>query len=81
MNDNPHFGVATIDNPTLPSGQDKVNNIKRYGFSGRTGDKLDSAVEQRIHDVNVLLARNAEDIFDAFVLEAFYKRFRCFHGL
>jgi hypothetical protein len=37
MNDNPHFGVATIDNPTLPSGQDKVNNIKRYGFSRRTG--------------------------------------------
>jgi|SRR6266851_1711623 len=36
MNDNPHFGVVPIDNPTLPSGQDKVNNIKRYGFSGRT---------------------------------------------
>jgi hypothetical protein len=26
-----------IDHPTLPSRRDKVNNIKDYEFSGRTG--------------------------------------------
>src|SRR5665213_2477975 len=36
MNDIPHFGVDPIDPHTLGSRQDKVNNIKRYGFSGRT---------------------------------------------
>ena len=34
------------------------------------GDELDRAVEQRVHDVDVLLAGNAEDVLDAFVLEA-----------
>ena len=43
-------------------------------------DELDRAVEQRIHDVDVLLARNAEDVFDALVLEASYEELRCFHG-
>jgi hypothetical protein len=40
------------------------------------GDELDRAVEQRIHDVDVLFAWNAEDIFDSFVLEASYKQLR-----
>ncbi len=33
-------------------------------------DELDRAVEQRVHHVDVLLAGNAEDVLDAFVLEA-----------
>ena len=43
-------------------------------------DELDRAVEQRIHDVDVLFAGNAEDVFDALVLEASYEQLRCFHG-
>ena len=35
MNDIPHFGVDPIDPHTLGSRQDKVNNIKRYGFFGK----------------------------------------------
>jgi len=37
MNEMPHSGIVTIDDPTLPSRQHEVNNIKDYGFSGRTG--------------------------------------------
>ena len=35
------------------------------------GDEPDAAVEKRIHDVDVLLARNTEDVLDPFVLKAF----------
>ena len=41
MSDGPHFGVVPIDNRTLPSTQDKVNNIKGYGFSGGTAKLFD----------------------------------------
>ena len=37
------------------------------------GDKSDWTVEQRVHDIDVLFAGNAEDVLDAFVLETFYK--------
>src|SRR6266581_2470917 len=32
----PHSRIVTIDDPTLPSRQHEVNNIKDHGFSGRT---------------------------------------------
>jgi len=32
----PHSGIVAIDDPTLPARQHEVNNIKDYGFSGRT---------------------------------------------
>jgi hypothetical protein len=43
-------------------------------------DELDGAVEERIHDIDVLLARHAENIFDPFILEAFYKQLCGFHS-
>jgi len=30
--------MVTIDDPTLPSSQHEVNNIKDYRFSGRTAE-------------------------------------------
>jgi transcriptional regulator with XRE-family HTH domain len=35
----PHSGIVTIDDPTSPSRQYEANNIKDYGFSGRTTRK------------------------------------------
>ena|SRR5438093_9969685 len=32
----PHSGIITIDDLTLPARQHEVNNIKDYGFSGKT---------------------------------------------
>ena len=37
INEMPHSGIVAIDDPTWPSRQHEVNNIKYYGFSGRTG--------------------------------------------
>ncbi len=45
------------------------------------GDEPDVAVEQRIHDVQVLFARNAEDVLDPFVLQATHKQFGTAHGV
>jgi hypothetical protein len=38
MSENAQPGIVTIDDPTLPSRQHEVNNIKDYGFSGRQDD-------------------------------------------
>jgi hypothetical protein len=35
INEIPHSGIVAINDPTLPSRQHEVNNIKDYGFSGR----------------------------------------------
>ena len=39
-------------------------------------DELDRAAEQRVHHVDVLFARQAEDVLDAFVLEAAHQELR-----
>jgi hypothetical protein len=43
-------------------------------------DELNIAVEERHHDVGVLLARHAEDALDPLGLQAFDEQIRCFHG-
>jgi hypothetical protein len=40
MSEMPHYGIVTIDDPTLRSTQRDVKNIKDYEFSGRTGISL-----------------------------------------
>ena len=55
------------------------------GHEGRAllvvrGDELDRAVEQRIHDVDVLFAGDAEDVLDTFVLQALDEQFSGFHS-
>jgi len=45
------------------------------------GDEFDRAVEQGIHDIDVLLAGYAEDVLDLFVFQAFYEQLGCFHEL
>jgi hypothetical protein len=42
--------------------------------------EADRAVEQRVHHVDVLLARNAEDVFDLLVLEALDEQLGSFHA-
>jgi transcriptional regulator with XRE-family HTH domain len=39
MNEMPHSGIVTIDDPTLPSRQYEVNNIKDYGFTRRSSQE------------------------------------------
>jgi hypothetical protein len=36
INEMPHSDIVTIDDSTLPSGQNEVSDIKEYGFSERT---------------------------------------------
>jgi len=36
MSEMPHYGIVTIDEPTLRSTQHEVKNIQDYEFSGRT---------------------------------------------
>lgn len=55
------------------------------GHEGRTllmacGDEVDRAVEERIHDVDVLLARNPEDGLDPFVFETPDEELRGLHS-
>jgi hypothetical protein len=45
------------------------------------GSEADTAVEQRVHHIDVLFARQAEDVFHAFVLEALHHQFGGFHRL
>ena len=55
-----------------PSGQPTIHvGHERRALLVMRGDELDAAVEQRIHDVDIFLARNAEDVFDSLVLQAF----------
>ena len=52
-----------------PAGQPAVDvGHERCALLVSRRDELDRAVEQRVHDVDVLFAGNAEDVFDAFVL-------------
>ncbi len=45
------------------------------------GDKLDGGgANQRIHDLHVFLARDAEDMADALVRETFDDKFSSFHN-
>jgi hypothetical protein len=41
--------------------------------------ELDRAADHRIHDVQIFFTGNSEDIFDAFVFEAFNKQIASFH--
>ena len=58
---------------TCPTGESTVNICHECGaLLMASGDELDGAFEQRIHDVDVFFTRNAEDVFDPLVLEAAY---------
>ena len=43
--------------------------------------ELDRAVEQRVHDIDVLFAGNAEDVLDTFVLQALDEKLSCSHAV
>lgn len=54
------------------------------GHEGRAlfvsgGDELDLRIEQRIHDIEVLFARNTEDVLNTLVLQALHHQLRCLH--
>jgi hypothetical protein len=55
------------------------------GHEGRSllvarGDETDAALRQRIHDVDVLFPRNAEDVVHALVFQAAYQELSCVHA-
>lgn len=41
------------------------------------GNKADAALRKRVHDVDVLLPRNAEDIVHALVFQAVHQELGC----
>jgi hypothetical protein len=43
-------------------------------------DEADGRAEQRVEQIQVLLARHAEDVTDTFVFQAFDDEFSGFHG-
>ena len=56
------------------------------GHEGRTlfmahGDKADGGIQQGIHDVEVFLAGDTEDVLHPLVFQATHKQFGCFHAV
>ena len=60
-----------------PAGQPTVGRRHERGGLFMAGqDELDARLPQRLDNVEVLLARNAEDVFDALVLQGSDKQVR-----